>query len=286
MFDSGENQQKYVKIDFYPTAMDEEFIKQDYTDNSSTMKRRDLKQLQSGNYLPSEAEFIESTTSGSAYYESKPTVPHKHSLTQYQPEYKSINEELKRKQKERTLLKTPNTQQQQINKSTSFSTKSSSPNDSSEKGLLTTVSNAKQAQTNNSNNDTSSSSCSSDKSSSSLSEGQSVNVAAAKMVTFSSNSMSRKTKSSTNTTETATTATTIVTTSTINGGGNNHEIGSASASATSTTSTGTSASPSVSLSSAHNDLDVSHEAPLTVSDQSFVLQRPNKLTMPSEYFHI
>lgn len=248
IFESAENHQKYVKIDFFPPPSHDDDYKQDYLETPSKKKDR-------LNYTP-ESEFGDERDG--PFYESKPLQgPKQSTIGHIHHDFKSVNEELKRKQKEKS-------HQQPINKSISFSTKSSSPQAGSEVGLLTTV--------NNPNDHNSNDITTSDKSSSSLAtDGQSSVNVPSKMVTFSSNSMTRKNKSNSTTTETGST---IVTTANIN----NNDVGSGSGSG-STASTGTSASPSVSSSSANNDLDVSNEAPLTVSDQSFILQRPNKLTM-------
>lgn len=259
-------QQKYVKIDFYPppsqhlTNGDDDF-KQEYTDMPCKKEAHSYGDVDGGGLESNGVSFYDSKTKSKSY----------------QSEYKSINEELKRKQKERTLLLKTVTSQS-INKSTSFSaSKSSSPQTGSETGLLATVD-----QNSNGDSALSSSGANSDKSSSSLCEVAQANVTVSgKMVTFSSNSMSRKSNNKVNSSSTAETGSTIVA-----GAGNEH--GSASntsnASNASTVSTGTSASPSVSSSSANNDLDISHEAPLTVSDQSFILQRPSKLTMSNKTF--
>lgn len=219
--------------------------------------------------------------------------------SQFQSEYKSINDELKRKKF--MLFKNNHNQNQmtplgppyrEMNKSMSF-TKARAP-EKEVVGLLTTATVAVNNNNNNSNtinkhvnsnnNNTSSSNSSSsnsgsssgsEKSSSSLSEGNIIQQqASSKMVTFSSNSMMRggnkggnNKSGSATTTETASTSLTMAT----NDGGDG--------SGGSTASTGTSASPSASSSSAHNELDLSNEVPLTVSDQSFVLQRPTKLSM-------
>lgn len=325
----AETQQKYVKIDFYPpppvessssniVGADEEFNKLDQDDQDDCGDYMDspskkIDPFQHFSYT-TETEFGQN--GAVSYYNDNQKYQNN---SQVHVEYKNVNDEMKRKHKDRTLKTSILAQQPMImmNKSSSFSNKSSSPSSSlssasspqapqaADLGLLTTVNN-----NNNNNNKNSSSSSAHNSSSSSntaselnsdkgsLSETGAVIGITTKMVTFGSNSISRKNINKKVSSDSGSSSVmmnvTEARTTTIEVGNGGGSSGSSSGGGGGTSgahsSATTSASPSVSSSSAANneELDVSSSSPtesavplpaLTVSDQSFMLQRPNKLAM-------